>query len=119
MLSVVPGTDPTPDINPEVIANGVFSKAIKRWQQAYDVILLDSPPVLAAADAQILAQHVAGVVFVASPGKSHRSDVIEALASLQAAGSQIWGTVFVNGPSSRNLAGSYSYMYDTEARSEK
>jgi capsular exopolysaccharide synthesis family protein len=118
LLHIVPGAVLPGGVDPEVIANGVFSRAMKRWRQKYDVVLVDSPPVLAVADAQILAQHAEGIVFVVQPGKSHRTHVMDALSALQSTGSQLWGTVFVRGHSNRNYGG-YPYAYDYSSDTAK
>lgn len=118
-LSVIPGEVPAGGVDPEIIANGLFAKAVKRWSQAFDLVILDSPPVLAAADAQILAQHAAGVLFAVCPGRSRRSDVIEAMASLQTAGSNLWGAVFINGYSLRSLGGAYTYAYESSLQQQE
>jgi len=71
------------------------------------VVLLDTCPVLATADARILSQHVDGAVMVVREGHCQRDDVVDALACLGAAGGKLLGTIYVGTRwgSSRRLRG--------------
>jgi tyrosine-protein kinase Etk/Wzc len=93
----------------EALANGAFSALINKWCHEYDVVLLDSPPLLASADAAILARHAAGTVMVVRERHCERQALVEALARLSAAGGTLLGTVFV-GSSQPALYG-YGYGY--------
>lgn len=48
-----------------------------------DVIVIDAPPVLAAADATLLGQYANGAVLIAAIGKTNRTVVTEAAQRLQ------------------------------------
>ena len=82
--------------NPELLANGIFSACLTRWKKKYDYVLMDSPPVLPVADAQILAGQADGVVMVLRASHSRRAEVIQAYADLSAAGGTLLGTVLVD-----------------------
>mgnify|MGYP001289129090 CR=1 FL=1 len=73
-----------------------------------DVILFDSPPVLAVADAPVLASHLDGVVLVTEAGATRRDAARQAVANLQHAGATILGAV-VNQFS--KSGGGYYYYY--------
>jgi capsular exopolysaccharide synthesis family protein len=81
----------------EEIANGGFKTCIRRLfkQCSYDIILVDSPPILPVADAIILAGQVDGVIMVEREHVSRRTDVMAALTRLGATGGHLLGTVFV------------------------
>ena len=79
----------------EEIANGVFKKCIYRLRQKYDIILLDSPPILPAADATILSGQVDGTIMVERELVSQRTNEIDALTRLASSGGYLVGTVFV------------------------
>jgi len=94
-LSVMP-TGTAQDIAEiELIANGAFTAFVERLGKEYDIILLDSSPILPVADARILSRQVDGTVLVIREEKSRRSDVVEALACLGTAGGKLLGTVFI------------------------
>lgn len=94
-LDVLPAGTPGATHDPELLANGTLATSVQRWRERYDVIVLDSPPVISAADARILARQVDGTVLVAREGHCRRDDVIEALAVIGASGGRLLGTVFV------------------------
>jgi len=96
----------------EEIANGAFKACMNQLsnQFNYNVILLDSSPILSGADAIILAGQVDGAILVEREHVSRRMNVIDALARLASTGGQLLGTVFV-GSSTREAYG-YGYGYD-------
>ncbi len=109
-LSVLPAGQALDTFNPELIANGVFTAAIDRWRDSYDVVLLDSSPVLPVADARILAHHADGTLLVVWAERTRRTDVVETMAHLNAAGGQLWGTVLIDSSGRRNGYGTrYGY----------
>lgn len=95
---VFAGAIPT-DFNPELLANGVFSSCLSRWRSRYDLILLDSPPVLPVADSRILATQADGAVMVLRASHTKRPDAIRAYADLSASGGTLLGSVLVGVPS--------------------
>ena len=99
------------DVVPEEIANGAFKTCIDRLFQryGYDIILLDSSPVLPVADATILAGQVDGTIMVERENVSQRLHVVNALDRLESAGGHLLGTVFVG--SSRPEHHGYGYGY--------
>lgn len=73
-LAVLPaGTLPP---NPfEVLASGRMTEVLEKVSEHADVLVLDSPPALAVADASVLAPHVDGVILVV---RSRRTQVARA-----------------------------------------
>jgi len=95
-LNIVPaGKRGDGEVALEGIANGAFSACIDKLRRQYDVILLDSPPILPLADATILSSQVDGTIMVERELISRRSDVISALSRLASADARLLGTVFV------------------------
>jgi capsular exopolysaccharide synthesis family protein len=81
----------------DLLANGTMSAALSRWRQKYDVVLLDSPPVLAVADVRILGGLCDGTMMVMRSAHCRRADVMESYALLAAGGCTLVGTVLVGG----------------------
>lgn len=113
-LDIVPAGRRPDDFNPELLANGVFTACLDRWRKTYDIVLLDSPPVPAVADARILAAHADGTILVLRSAHCRRAEVMRAYLDLQAAGTTLLGTVLVGGPAS-NQYGYYGYSGYPEA----
>jgi Mrp family chromosome partitioning ATPase len=61
--------------------------------ERFDLVLLDSPPVLAVADASALAAMTDGVVFVVGSGQIPYSTVRRAKSQIEAAQGRILGVV--------------------------
>ncbi len=79
----------------EEVANGAFKACIYKLRQQYDITLLDSPPILPAADATILSNQVDGTIMVERELVSRRADQVDALIRLASSGGHLIGTVFV------------------------
>jgi succinoglycan biosynthesis transport protein ExoP len=86
----------------EETANGDFSLHIDKLRSKYNIILLDSPPVLPVADAAILSGQVDGTIIVERELVSRRIDVINALVRLNSAGGRFLGTVFIGSESQKS-----------------
>lgn len=81
----------------EEIAGEAFQKVIGQIAAkfAYDIVLLDGPPIMTVADATIIAGQIDGVVLVEREQVSHRINVADALIRLDATGGRLLGTIFV------------------------
>ncbi len=100
-LSVLPAGKGWNISDHERLANGAFSACLDRWRKRYDLVLIDSPPVLSVADARIISRQMDGTIMVIREDHCRRSDIMEAMAYLGSSGGKLVGTVFIG---SRNLA---------------
>lgn len=102
----------------EAIANGAFKACIGRIREhcSYDIILLDTSPVLPVADATILAGQVDGTIMVEREQVSQRTHVMDALARLHSTGGRLLGTVFVGSLSREHYGYGYSYGHGRHGR---
>ena len=97
---------PNPD---ELLSSPRLKELLDEARQAYDVILLDSSPLLAVVDPAIVGAVVDGVVLVARPGTLRRRDVEHALELLRIGGASILG-MLINGISREDRSYSYDYV---------
>lgn len=97
----------------EGTANGAFNACIDQLRKHFDIVLVDSSPVLPVADATILSGQVDGTIMVERELVSHRGNVVDALARLDSAGGRLLGTVFFGSSTSRNYAASYGNGYSS------
>jgi succinoglycan biosynthesis transport protein ExoP len=97
----------------EEIANGAFKSCVGRLfeRHGYDIILVDTPPILPVADAIILAGQVDGTVMVEREYVSQRTEVANALVRLASAGGRLLGTVFVGAVGHDHYGYGYGYRY--------
>ena len=119
-FDLVPAGELPTDFDPELMADGNFRACIARWRQRYDFVLLDSPPLLRVADAQILAGAADGTIMVLRSSHDRRTDALEAFAQLSAVGGALLGTVLIGGQFGRGYDGqngySYPYKYTDDGR---
>ncbi|HEV8176829.1 MAG TPA: polysaccharide biosynthesis tyrosine autokinase [Gemmatimonadales bacterium] len=88
---------------------------LSRW---FDVVILDTPPVLAVADAGILGTMVDGVLLVVRAGQTDRTAVLRAHQHLVQIGARVVGTVFNDPEGEVTGEGGYYYPYDYAPQSE-
>jgi capsular exopolysaccharide synthesis family protein len=81
--------------------------------QRFDYVIIDSPPLLAVADALILSRQVEGVILVAHAGSVHRKQLEKALRSLHEVNANVVGVVLNRQKSGTNDY--YAYYYRNHA----
>ncbi|MEM5387317.1 polysaccharide biosynthesis tyrosine autokinase [Paraburkholderia phymatum] len=83
----------------ELLMSKNFSHCLHEFETRYDVILIDTPPVLAVTDASLVGEH-AGVSFLVMRSGMHRSaEIADAIKRLKVAGIDLKGGI-LNGMSS-------------------
>lgn len=84
---------PCPPNPPELISSARYRDLMSSLRDKYDWIIVDSPPVMAVADAALLAREATGVIFVVGAEMSSIETVREAVDELGAANATILGAV--------------------------
>ena len=77
----------------ELLQSESMRQLLADQREVVDFIILDCPPVLAVADALVLAPMVDAVLFVADADRTPRGAVVQARAQLDQVGARILGTV--------------------------
>jgi len=109
-LYVLPSGQARGTPNPELLAGEALQAALQRWRAEYDIVVLDTTPVIPVADARILARLTDGAVLVLRADHCRRDEIFEAMAALNASGTRLLGTVFV-GEGRRTYYGDYYSNY--------
>lgn len=78
----------------ELLGSRAFRSLMETLTTKSDMVVLDSPPVLAAADAQILASQVDGVVMVVETGETRKAAARQTLALLRHARANVLGVAY-------------------------
>jgi capsular exopolysaccharide synthesis family protein len=99
---------PIPDTN-RVFQSRQLGAMLTQLRQLYDLIIIDSPPVLPVPDALILGRWVDGAVLAARYDISRFPQVERARRQLDNAGIAIMGTVINGMRNSSSYYGRYSY----------
>jgi capsular exopolysaccharide synthesis family protein len=92
----------------EMLSSKSMSDLLDKLDKEYDVIIIDSPPVKAVTDAQILSRIVDGVVLVVRSGFSKKEAVLETKSEIEKVGGKIIGTVLNRAEGTREK---YYYYY--------
>jgi hypothetical protein len=79
----------------ELLSSEEMAFVLRRARRWADVVLLDAPPVLSAADSSILGAYADAVVLVLAAGRTNRAQATEAKDQLVAAGAQVLGVVLI------------------------
>jgi capsular exopolysaccharide synthesis family protein len=105
---VLPAGTPVEDTS-RLLQSRSVGAHITQLRQHYDLIIIDSPPVLPVPDALILGRWADGAVLAARYDMSRFSQVERARRQLHNAGIGILGTVFNGMRNSDSYYGRYSY----------
>ncbi|MEH7134978.1 CpsD/CapB family tyrosine-protein kinase [Priestia megaterium] len=87
---------PIPPNPAELLASNNMTELLKEMNEQFDMAIFDTPPVLAVADAQILANQVEGSILVVSSGKTDKEAAIKAKELLLKANAKVLGAVLNN-----------------------
>jgi len=104
---------PLPPNSSELLGSQRMAELIQHLEESADVILFDSPPVLAVTDAVVLASRVSGVVLVIEAGRTRRDTTNQAIERLQQVGANLLGGVLNRVP--HKGGGYYNYPYYTRS----
>jgi cellulose biosynthesis protein BcsQ len=115
----------TPSNPAELMQSEKFKGFIDEIRDKYDVILMDSPPIISAADASIMAMKADGVLFVYRVGQVARGVLKRVKAQLEQVKANIIGVVLngVKAEISPDFAElkqhKYYYYYGEEGKKKK
>jgi Mrp family chromosome partitioning ATPase len=84
---------PMPPSAAELLSSDRMTFLVKALGEHYDVVVVDSPPLLGLADAPLLSRAVEGCVFVVESGGVAVRGLRSALGRLQLAHAHLFGVV--------------------------
>jgi capsular exopolysaccharide synthesis family protein len=91
----------------ELLGSPAMAGLLNKLTASYDMVLLDSPPLLPVTDAAVLTKMAGGALVVVGADRIHRPQLQETLGSLHTAGAHILGIVM--NKTDRRESGTYSY----------
>jgi non-specific protein-tyrosine kinase len=102
-------TGPLPPNPAEQLGSHRMQGIVELLRKEADVIIFDSPPLLAVADAAVVSAFADGSLLVIDSSQSHRRQVANAAIALTRAGAKVLGTVLnrVTAVDSFHYAGHY------------
>ena len=102
----------------ELLASQNMRDLLEEMKRAYDIIIIDTPPLLPVTDAAIMAANSAGAILIVRHGKTTRAQVTAAVSALNAVDARILGSVLnmmpTKGAEAYGYAG-YAHYYGSDA----
>jgi receptor protein-tyrosine kinase len=98
----------------ELLQSEAMTDAIERMRKAYDVIIIDAPPLLPVTDAALLTAQSDGALVVVRQGKTSKDQLEHAVNRLEAVEGRVLGVVLNMVPNRRggdSYGDGYGYGY--------
>ncbi|MBI2357595.1 MAG: polysaccharide biosynthesis tyrosine autokinase [Deltaproteobacteria bacterium] len=99
-----------PEDPAELLAGPAMGQFLAEAEQHYDLVLLDSPPILPFTDASVLAPLVSGVFLVVRSGRTRAEAIARVRSILESIKAKLIAVV-LNGVSPQDEIGYYPYAY--------
>lgn len=101
--------------NPSELLGSDEMKALLRGlETAFDIVIIDAPPLLPVTDAAVLSRHGAGVLLVVGAQKLRTQDLDKSISALEMVGSTVLGIVLNRLPVKGPDAYAYGYYSSEE-----
>ena len=102
----------------ELLNSPAMVEVMKELEAMADLVIFDTPPLLATSDSQLMSAKMDGVVFVMQMGSVARSGTVRAFELLKQANANLIGVVFnkVDGSSNAVSYEGYSGHYALESK---
>lgn len=110
-LSVL-SSGPIPPNPAEMLSSNAMDEFLEEARESFDLIIFDTPPILAVTDGQILANKCDGSLLVIASEKTERDMAIKGKEILQAAQGKMLGVVLNN---KKQKESSYYYYYGSKS----
>lgn len=98
---------PIPPNPAELLGSSAMESLLENLYELFDIVLIDTPPVIAVTDAQILANQCEGCLLVVNSGKTEIDAIKKAKELLLQAKAKLLGVVI----NQRKLKNSHYYYY--------
>lgn len=77
----------------DIFSSERFANLLSDLRNRYDIVIIDTPPVLIVPDARVIAQHVDATVFVVRWDRTSKEQVVGALREFESVGKPVSGLV--------------------------
>ena len=94
----------------EMLGSRKMSKFVKLLESEYDMILFDSPPLVAVTDATMISKEIDSIILVIKAGQTDKKAFHHTMANLKNIEAPLDGIV-MNAVTSKSNYGSYYYYY--------
>ncbi|MCI0692983.1 polysaccharide biosynthesis tyrosine autokinase [candidate division KSB1 bacterium] len=94
----------------ELLGSSAMRTTLDAMKKKFDIVLFDSPPIIAVTDAAVLSSQLDGVILVIKSGQTDRDATFRAYSLLKNVKTRILGAL-LNGVQIESMYGSYYYYY--------
>lgn len=103
---------PIPPNPSEMLESNRMKEVINATRDHFDVILLDSPPVLPVTDSLIISSMADGTIVTVAVGVTEKDAFKRTVESLENIGANVIGTVINKASTKERYYNSYAYSYE-------
>lgn len=101
----------------ELLMHPRFVRMLEELSTQYDLVIVDTPPILAVTDAAIVSSHAGSTLMVTRFGVNQPKEILLSMKRFEQNGVQVKGAIF--NAVERRATGYYSYGYYEYASNEK
>jgi len=94
----------------ELLASHKMEDTLARLRADFDLVVIDSPPVIAVTDAAVMSTKVSGTILIVSAEHTNRDAIARADSLLKSVNAKLLGAL-LNGVNVEGMYGSYYYYY--------
>ncbi|WP_269791607.1 polysaccharide biosynthesis tyrosine autokinase [Stenotrophomonas sp. Iso1] len=99
----------TPPNPAELLMHPRFEQMLGQLAAAYDLVIVDTPPILAVTDAVVVAKHAGSTLMVTRFGVNQPKEILLSMKCFERNGVQVKGAIF--NAVEKRATGYYSYGY--------
>lgn len=100
----------------ELLGSRAMEELVDALTAAFDVVIIDAPPLLLVTDAAVIARRTIGAILVAASGSTQANRLADAVKSIEAVDAKVLGTVVTKVPmrgAEKSPYGTYAGATDT------
>jgi polysaccharide biosynthesis transport protein len=102
----------------ELLGGAAMGRTLRELASRYEIVVIDTPPVLAAADAEIVGAQADAVLMVVRAGSTERHAASYAVQQLRAVGARVLGGVLNDPDDCAAEHGRYGYYHEYYSEGE-
>lgn len=95
----------------EMLSSKNLNNFLQDVSEKFDMVIIDSPPIMAVTDAQILSTKTDGVVLVIEAGKTEKAVALRSKEALEKVNAKILGVVLNKFKTEHGKSGGQGYYY--------
>lgn len=99
----------------ELLMSERFKAVLEHVSSLYDMVIVDTPPLLAVTDAALIGKHAGTTLLVVRHGRHPMPEILESANRLRNVGVALKGVLFTDVPQRRLGYGTYYYGYESSA----